>query len=131
MRRHTMRSITQKRIAAIAATAFVSLGTAAGPAVANDGDDEQSKDRTQIEDARVVEANDLLDVTDVLNGDNEIVKDVLDGDTNVLKDFLNGNLSGNDTEILEDALDENDVDVSDVIAIGVDNDSDATIVTED
>lgn len=66
-----------------------------------------------IQDVRVV------NVEDVLNGNNVNALNNNDVDVAVLQDFLNNSLNNNNVEILNDALNNNNVLITDVVAIDV------------
>ena len=66
-----------------------------------------------IQDVRVV------NVEDVLNGNNVNALNNNDVDVAILQDFLNNSLNNNNVEILNDALNNNNVVITDVVAIDV------------
>ena len=66
-----------------------------------------------IQDVRVV------NVENVLNGNNVNALNNNDVDVAILQDFLNNNLNNNNVEILNNALNNNNVAITDVVAIDV------------
>ena len=79
----------------------------------------------QIDDVRVVNVEDVLRNSNVLNN---VLRNA-NTNVQVLQDFLNDSVNNNNVEILNDVLNQNDVVVSDVVAVNVLSGGDVILFT--
>ncbi len=79
-----------------------------------------------INDVRVVDVDDVLNRNNVLN--NALNRN--DVDVNVLRDFLNNSVNNNTVEVIKQALNNNNIAISDVVAVDVLSNGDVVIYVQ-